>query len=63
MFFIGSISIPVFVLFIAGIFLYFKKDFSLTSFVVLLPIICFCIIYTIFWSQIRYRIPIEPYVI
>ncbi len=63
MFIVGLIYVPIFVLFIIGLYMFFSKTFSHESFIILLPIICFCLIYSIFWSQIRYRIPIEPYII
>lgn len=50
---------PVFLLAVAGLFIFpWSKIFSL-----LLPLFIFPVVYAFFWAQIRYRIPLEPYLI
>ncbi len=61
---VSLVYIFIFLLFLLGVYFLFKENlFNSSTFLLFLPIILFCIIYSIFWSQIRYRVPIEPYVI
>lgn len=61
---LGSISIPVFILFFIGIiFMLFSRNQLRKNLIVLIPIVALNCVYCIFFSQIRYRIPIEPFVI
>ena len=50
---------PVFGLAIIGLFIFPLKKI----FVVVLPLLIFPLVYALFWSQIRYRLPLEPYLI
>lgn len=52
--------VPILVFFVVGIFFGFRRKDII---ILILPILSLCVIYSIFWSQVRYRLPVEPYII
>jgi len=52
--------LPVLVFCVVGIFFSFNRKESI---ILILPILGLCAVYSVFWSQVRYRLPIEPYLI
>jgi 4-amino-4-deoxy-L-arabinose transferase-like glycosyltransferase len=59
----GAVSIPIFTLCVYGLYRLLREKRTLSGMAIMVTMVYFTIIYSMFFALIRYRLPIEPLIV